>query len=132
MDLKYHDVSIRKVDLRQLKVYADQNYDPNQPDYLSGLLDKVVFKALLTDPKFNKTREAWGAFIVDDMIGYVIVYRPDDLLDQLHVAEDHRRKGIATALIKHLDIQQVVVNRSNTQALSAYRSLGLDIIFDDE
>jgi GNAT superfamily N-acetyltransferase len=91
--------------------------------------------------------EAWMAEIGATTVGYALAYttfstfigRPGLWLEDLYVAPVHRRKGIGTAMLRH--VAAIAVERGcgrlewsvldwNERAIALYRSLGADLLGD--
>ncbi len=112
-----------------------QNLETNLPieHWTRATLDVDAITALLMRAEFRRNRKGYLAYIGKQRVGYCIVnyIHDNNELDLLYVSPVHRRKGIASELIKVSQANTVLVDPRNTEALALYTKLGLTIDLDE-
>lgn len=118
-----------------LRMFADAFEDPEH--YLGQPPDDAYLAALLARPDFIAVAALDGEAVVGGVVAYVLPKferaRAEAYLYDLAVAETHRRRGVATALIRALqreasargaDVVYVQADVEDGPAIALYSRLG--------
>lgn len=99
--------------------------------WVKATVDSSTATILLQNGRYAKERTAYAAYIGDKVVGFAISFNPDADLDLLHVHPLYRGKGVARELVGASGVRTVTVHPENTQAIALYKSLGLEIDYDE-
>ncbi len=120
-----HIRQLTEADFENLKMFHVKHFQ-------SYTISDNSFTMYLTQSQY----QTYGMFHVKHLIGYGIFLSCGDEADIVYIctAPDHRRQGVATAIIQHYikthNISKIFLEVSvkNVAALNLYRALGFEIV----
>lgn len=112
------NIHVRLVTPKDLRDYFQQEREKSYKD----------IEDLLTEARVRISGHTfYGAFDGETMVGFISVLNGSHYTDALHVAQSHRRQGIASSMVKALKILSTIVSKRNDAGVALFEKLGFSV-----